>query len=189
MVENKYSKILLFGIPGAGKSTTTHKLAEFTSYPHLHVDKVALTPSFKIKDYTQVVNAVQHFAESNPQYIIDFMEYGENSGLFKWLVKNLGPDGLVAHFDFSERDGMKGIFQKCDGFKNGKMPEGLPLNPNYASLDTIRLTYALVNKYQKQRQELLNILGQAPCEVKRLRSFAGVDKFINEMAQHSCGRT
>jgi hypothetical protein len=183
MTKSKYSKFLLFGTCGAGKSTAAHKLAGLTGYPHLHVDKAALTPDFKAKDYSTIVNTVQSFASNNPQYIIDFVEYGENSKLFKWLAQSLGPDGLAVHFDFSKEDGMKGIFQKCDDFKAGKMPEGLPLNPDYASLDTIRLTSALIDRYMKQRPELMSAFIQSPCEIKKLHSFAGVDQFISGMGR------
>jgi len=181
---NKYSKFLLFGTCGAGKSTTTHKLARLTDYPHLHVDKIALTQDFKTKDYSTIVNTVQHFVNNNPQCIIDYMEYGENSKLFKWLVSSLGADGMAVHFDFSKEDGMQGIFQKCDNFKQGKMPVGLPPNPGYASLDTVRLTSSLIDKYIKQRPELLSILSRSSCETRRLRTFTDVDQFTKGIARH-----
>lgn len=64
-------KIAVMGYSGSGKSTLAAKLAQYHSFPLLHLDKVHWLAGWKPRDLESQRDILQKFMEENSSWVID----------------------------------------------------------------------------------------------------------------------
>lgn len=85
---------MIFGLPGAGKSTFAHKLAKTTGLPVFHLDKYFFTSNWAVEESTLFLKALQDMTRQ-PAWIIE----GNNS---KTFAERWSKADLVVYFHFGK---------------------------------------------------------------------------------------
>jgi adenylate kinase family enzyme len=66
----KFDKIMVFGLPGSGKSTFATKLAQCLDLPVYHLDKHFYVENWFERDYEEFLDVQQSFVDQ-PRWVID----------------------------------------------------------------------------------------------------------------------
>lgn len=175
--QHKYSRILLTGSTGSGKSTTTDALAEQTGYPHLHTDLHRFDSDFATVPDEVLANTIVGFVKEHPAWILDYTRTNNDYTLLNWLLTKTD---LALHFDFTPEDSKKGYLKKEADFKNGIPPRGLPNNPKFFGEDVVRFLGEVNNRQLKELPDLRKKLHQSGAEIKTMHTYADVDKFLTD---------
>lgn len=69
-VPEKFNKIMVFGLPGSGKSTFATKLAKCLDLPIYHLDKHFYIENWVERDYEEFLNIQRSFVDQ-PRWVID----------------------------------------------------------------------------------------------------------------------
>lgn len=65
-----FNKIMIFGLPGSGKSTFATKLAQFLNLPIYHLDKHFYVENWIERDYQEFLDIQQSFVD-RASWVID----------------------------------------------------------------------------------------------------------------------
>lgn len=66
----KLNRVMIFGLPGSGKSTFATKLAQHLNLPIFHLDKHFYIENWIERDYQEFLDIQQHFVDQ-PKWVID----------------------------------------------------------------------------------------------------------------------
>ena len=65
-----FNKIMVFGLPGSGKSTFATKLAQYLNLPIFHLDKHFYVENWVERNYQEFLDIQQSFVKQ-PKWVID----------------------------------------------------------------------------------------------------------------------
>lgn len=144
-MKNNPRKILIFGIPGSGKSTFAILLGKSLQLPVLHLDKYFFTKGWKERNYEEFLQ-IQRELVGEEAWIID-------GNATKSLEMRYSQADLVLYFKFNRLLCLWRIFKRSL-FKHSHLsdlPEGCSKNVRFR---LIRYLFGFPSRVKKNLQEL-----------------------------------
>ena len=180
-MKKEFNKILLFGYPATGKSTTAVNLAKITGFPHLHADEYRYGLNYALQPIDNLAEAVKNTVENNDQWIIDFMiDDQETEKLFDWILDKAD---LAISFASNPEKCVEVVKKRQRDFNSGIMPHGIPIYDSFASPAALELVSNVINGYSKKHPSLMNKLDNHPTQIVTLNSFDEIDLFVEKIRQ------
>ncbi len=114
-MKKNYSRIMIFGRPGSGKSTFAHKLHKLTELPLYHLDKYFFTANWVKRDYQEFLQKQQGLVDKN-LWIIDGTQ-------IKSLEMRYARAELCIFLNLPRWICYIRIFKRLFGFKNSQIQD------------------------------------------------------------------
>lgn len=165
------NKIVVIGCPGSGKSTLTFKLEKLLKYPVLHLDKIYHIDNEHHITREELVNAVNQFALSSNNWIID-------GNYISTVEQRIKLADTIILFNISTRTCVKNAYERAKHEKGSDMADGFDyskVDENFIKFIKSFKTDALpkiIELYEKYKSEKNFIV---------FNNYKQVDKFVSDL--------